>query len=306
MSSIELRAADGPGTGRARLGFGADSTILLAPEWRSLPDRVEVELVSGEAVAGSRSTAGLEPIRVKPEDRPSRSGVVILRVSADGEAPVPRAFWQRGFERERGRSGTKEKSPLSDTGVPAAWYRNGAALRAQGDVAAALESFKKAAAMDPDDARNWNMVGETLADLGHHDEAVKAFDQALALRPRFTTASGNKALALAATGRREASRAALAYLLAADPESTARILWKAQVLERLGDHEEAVGAYREYARLEPKRPDAWFRLGHALLRLQRFQDAVEAFDEALALDPGHDRAALERRASLNVLERRED
>jgi Flp pilus assembly protein TadD len=303
MTKLELRAADGPATGKSRLAFGVDSTLLVAPEWRTPPTRVDVEMVCGEKTWGNWSFDRFDPIRITPGDRPTRSGVVILRVAPDGRTPISRAFWQRGFERNRGRAHATRDMGVHDTENPGDWFRNGVVLAASRDYAAALESFKKAVSMDPDDARKWNKVGEMLAHLEQHDEALKSFDHAVALRPRFLTAAGNRALSLAALGRREDSVAALANLLDADPVSSSRFLWKGRILEELEDRDEAVAAYREYAELEPRRPEAWYRLGHVLLTLQRNGQAVAAFDEALALDPRHVRSIQERNVALRVIER---
>ena len=304
LAKLELRAVDGPAKGKSRLAFGADATIMLASEWRTPPDRIDVELTSHGNVAKEWSIRPLTSLRITPADRPASGGVVALRVAGDGGAPVTRAFWQRGFEKDRSRAGVARGPGISDPENPEAWYKNGLAHSSSGKYVLALESFTKALEMDPADAKKWNKKGETLALIGQHREALKSFDHALALNPTFVAAAGNKALSLIELDRREESAAALDMLMQIDSESDTRFLWSGRILEQLGELERAVESYRTYTELAPKRPDGWFKFGHCLLKLQRLEEAVAAYDKALELDPGDERSSRERRAALSGLKRK--
>jgi Flp pilus assembly protein TadD len=304
LASVELRSVDGPAKGKPRLAFGADATLLLASEWRSAPERVDVELTSRGSVAAQWTIRRLASLRITPGDRPASGGVVAIEVAADGGRPVTRGFWQRGFERDQSRAGATRGPQVSDPEDPAAWFKSGLALRSSGKYAQALESFGKALELDPGDAKKWNERGETLALMDRHGEALKAFDHALGLNPSFLGAAGNRALALAVLERREESLAALEHLMQIDTGAHTRFLWKGRVLEQLGELEQAVESLRTYTELAPKRPDGWAKLGHCLLKLQRLEDAVAAYDRALELDPQDERSIRERRAALGGLKRK--
>jgi Flp pilus assembly protein TadD len=304
LASLDLRALDGPASGKSRLAFGADTTVLLVPKWRSVPEQVDVEVVSGGDVAKSWTVRRNGAVRITPTDRPARNGVMAFRVSADGGKPVTRAYWQRGFEKDGLRTGIEVQRVIRDPENPNAWLANGVRLAASGEYGPALESLAKAILMDPGDEKKWNQKGETLALMGRHLEAVESFDHALALNPRFMTAAGNKALALADMDHEEESLAALALLVESHPEADSRFHWQGRVLERLGDREAALEPYRKYAEHQPKRPNAWRDLGHCLLNAQHLEEAVAAFDRALALDPTDERAGRERRAALSGLKSR--
>jgi Flp pilus assembly protein TadD len=301
LAALDLRAVDGPASGKSRLAFGADATLLLVPKWRSLPEQADVEVLSGDEVIKSWTVDRNGTVRVKPTDRPARNGVMAFRVSGDGEEPVTRAFWQRGFEKDGLRTEIEMLRTIRDPSNPNAWLANGVRLTASGEYGPALESLAKAILMDPGDEKKWNQKGETLALAGRHLEAVEAFDHALALNPRFMKAAGNEALALADLDKREESLAALALLVETHPEADSRHHWEGRVLERLGDREAAIGPYRTFAELQPNRPSAWRNLGHCLLNAQRLEEAVAAFDRALQLDPTDERAGRERRAALSGL-----
>jgi len=63
-------------------------------------------------------------------------------------------------------------------------YRELAAVeRQKGDAEAALAHFRRAAALDPADARSHEQIGEILEGRGEFDAAVKAYEEAIAIEP---------------------------------------------------------------------------------------------------------------------------
>ena len=63
-------------------------------------------------------------------------------------------------------------------------YRELAAVeRQKGDADAALEHFRKAAALDPGDAKTLAQIGELLEGRGEFEDAAKAYAEALAIEP---------------------------------------------------------------------------------------------------------------------------
>src|SRR5690349_19204021 len=66
------------------------------------------------------------------------------------------------------------------------------ALLGRGDVPAALDGFRAAAAADPGFAEALNNSGLVLQLLGRLREALADFDQALAVRPAYAEALTNR------------------------------------------------------------------------------------------------------------------
>ncbi|PAA86513.1 hypothetical protein BOX15_Mlig027768g2 [Macrostomum lignano] len=64
-----------------------------------------------------------------------------------------------------------------------------------GDFQRAVDSFKAALQVQPDDYLSWNKLGATLANSGRHEEAVQAYRRALSLAPGFVRARANLGIA---------------------------------------------------------------------------------------------------------------
>jgi tetratricopeptide (TPR) repeat protein len=97
------------------------------------------------------------------------------------------------------------------------------ALTQLGRHAAALESFDRAAELEPSAPEVWLDRGETLGKMGRFDEALPYFDRVLTLAPTFAPAWFGKARVLANLGRfDEGAAACRKYLELADPQDHLR------------------------------------------------------------------------------------
>ena len=60
----------------------------------------------------------------------------------------------------------------------------GNALKEQGKLEEAIESYNKALSLKPDSAEAYNNMGVTLKEQGKLEEAIEAYNKALAIKPR--------------------------------------------------------------------------------------------------------------------------
>ena len=72
---------------------------------------------------------------------------------------------------------------------------------AAGRYEAALESFRAAAALAPDDPVLAFNMGAVLRLLGRYNEELAVYDRALAINPRFALAQHNRAAVLLRLGQ---------------------------------------------------------------------------------------------------------
>ncbi len=85
----------------------------------------------------------------------------------------------------------------------ASWTYTGLALTALRRYDDALDAFKRATALDPNDAEAWAGFGELLIELGSHEQALTVLNHALALDidPKEASTWQSKARALRGLGR---------------------------------------------------------------------------------------------------------
>lgn len=170
LPDVALRAFD------ASLGARPAYAPALAGRGHALLalDRDADALVAFDAALAADS--GLAEVR-------RRADTVRLRVVDAAVAEARDARAARRFDQARAQyTRALEASPES-----AFLYRDRAAVaREQGDVAAAVEDLRRAAALDPSDADGLATLAETLAAAGQLAEAETIYRRAFALDPSET------------------------------------------------------------------------------------------------------------------------
>ena len=118
------------------------------------------------------------------------------------------------------------------------------------DYERALESYKKALALDPSLADNHFFVGMCYRELKQFENALTSFQEAYRLKP--------------------------------DAESAAEIAF---CFSHLGQMEKSMATYQEVIRLNPKDSFSYSELGRILMVSGRFNEAVTNLQRALQLQP---------------------
>ncbi len=80
------------------------------------------------------------------------------------------------------------------------WLAQARRLRLQGQNKKAIQAFKKALELDPNNVDALNEMGLTHVMIGEQSEAIAVYDMAIALRPDDPRAYINKAEAYLSTG----------------------------------------------------------------------------------------------------------
>jgi tetratricopeptide (TPR) repeat protein len=85
------------------------------------------------------------------------------------------------------------------------------------NATAALESFDKAIAINPDSATTWNYRGNALMSLDRYKEAIDSFDKAIAIKPDYASPWYNRGNALMELGRYAEAALSFTKVLTIDP-----------------------------------------------------------------------------------------
>jgi predicted O-linked N-acetylglucosamine transferase (SPINDLY family) len=167
------------------------------------------------------------------------------------------------------------------------WFLLGRVRHAQGDIDAAIDFLRKAAALDPGMIPAHNDLGILLHGRGEIDEAEACYRRAIEIAPRFAEAMSNLGALLAERGRLEQATDWYKRALAEkdDLPDAHNNLGSALVkLDRAGDAE---ALHRRAIELRPDFTDAHYNLGVALHDQGRFDDALASYATALRLTPGN-------------------
>ncbi len=161
-----------------------------------------------------------------------------------------------------------------------------ALLRAQRPAEAAV-AFEEAAWADPANGQYQMALGLALRSVGRIDDAVSAFRQAVRVLPGDEHARNGLGVCLMDLGQTGEGVRQLALGAAGAPNSADLHLNLGMALVATGSREDAVPAFRRAAELAPGDPEARVQLGAVLQSVGREAEAHAAFGEALSLAPRH-------------------
>jgi tetratricopeptide (TPR) repeat protein len=133
----------------------------------------------------------------------------------------------------------------------------GNALRAAGQLEAAVRSQRRALEITPGYAEAHNNLGSALLDLGLLEEASASFRQAAVLKPTFALAHSNLANVLVQQDQLEEAAASCRRALELNPALTGAIVQLAELEAAHGRFAAAEDLLRRALAIEPDMPEAW-------------------------------------------------
>ena len=154
-----------------------------------------------------------------------------------------------------------------------------------GDVEGAIEEFKRALAVDPNDVNVHNSLGVCYGVQDKLDEAIGAFETAIRLDPEDVMATFNLGLAQAKQGNPEK---ALELFLEAHrlDEDNPDVAYQIGMCCREKDEiDSALEYFEKAARNTRKGAHIFEALGESYLDKEMLQEAVKAYEKAIKLNP---------------------
>jgi tetratricopeptide (TPR) repeat protein len=193
--------------------------------------------------------------------------------------------------------------------------------RSQDDIATALEHYKKAVELAPQDADlRFNLAEAYQTKRTQLDDAIATYKKALELRPDFVAAKVNLGKALAEKGlyvqakeiltsatKESLSDAAAHYNLgvilmregavgpavteferavAVDPKHAHALNNLGVAWDTRANEKKALEYFKQATRADPTFAEAFFNQGMSYMKLNQSAQATKAFEQALKLEPG--------------------
>jgi tetratricopeptide (TPR) repeat protein len=171
------------------------------------------------------------------------------------------------------------------TGNSVAHNSLGVALVMQGRLDEALEHYRAALAIDPQDVDPYCNIAGILATKGRLEEAVASYRKALENEPDHVKARSDLGDLLVQLGRLD--EAAACYEKALEYQSDDALVHRnlGDLLRRLGRYDEAIAHFQKAIEFTPGDADAHINLGLGYQAEGKTELAMNQFRQALAIQP---------------------
>lgn len=157
----------------------------------------------------------------------------------------------------------------------------GVSLFRSGDYEGAVEAFRRAVELDPDNEQAYVSLGSAYLRINRAAEAARAFRRAIDLDPNDATAHLGLAQSHKLSGDPDSALAELQQTLELDPENADATYTLALVHMDLGNLDEEVRALERTVSLDPLRSPAQSRLADIYLSRGMYPEAIAALKAAL-------------------------
>ncbi len=150
-------------------------------------------------------------------------------------------------------------------------------LKQRGMNKKAVEVYRKALEMDPENIDLLNEIGLILIHIGEQIGAIQYFDRAIAISPTDPRGYANKAEAYLTMGDFENALSVANAALEIITNSAEIWVRKARALESLLRIDEAIEAYHEALKYNSEDPEVWKSLALCLDAKERWPEVARAY-----------------------------
>jgi tetratricopeptide (TPR) repeat protein len=263
----------------------------------TMDDKV-VESVNGVRVGmGDPTNVDFDLAEIQKKQQAAASGAAPsqeqLRSMSEGER---KAYEEQLKKRQQQISKNKELNEAFNAGMVAKEMK---------DFPAAVEKFKAASEIDPEQHVVWAQLADVQLSLAQSktgdertqilDGAIASYDKAIALQPTNGAYVHNKGLALVRAGKIDEGKAALTQAAQLDPVNAGKYFFNlGAIMINTNNTEGAVEAFKKAVEADPKYAEAYFQLGTALVGKAEMKEdgsivpvpgTVEAFKKYVDLTP---------------------
>jgi tetratricopeptide (TPR) repeat protein len=149
----------------------------------------------------------------------------------------------------------------------------------------ALGAFQKAIEQNDSDAQAWNGLGNLYQETGKNDDAIYAYLKAVDFSPDHAPSWSSLGTIYLDNGQLEDALAAFEKAVDIDPIATNTWLGLAKIYQQQGDDEKAGMAYQNVIEQDPGNTMAWNELGDLYKNAGAFDEAIHSYQQALNSNP---------------------
>lgn len=172
----------------------------------------------------------------------------------------------------------------------------------ENNIDAALQHYRNALALTPDDfIMTFNMANE-LYNQGHHEEAIEYYDRAAHLNPRVEQIYFNRGVVLTQMNKHEEAANSFMQALNTKPNYIKAYVHAGHAFEQCNKHDEAISVYQKGIQLDPDNAHMHHRLGLLHKSKDHFQEAVDHLRHATQKNPQSNTYKLELANALHLVD----
>ena len=264
--------------GEARARNLAAVGVLLGTLLPALVLRLPALLIPG-AVAGAAGflTVSRGAKALMPRALGGLAAALLVAAFLMGVAGAPILREQvsaTGFAEATRRTGTFEMIDTETSSEASVALTEGVSLFRRGDFAGAVEAFRRAVELAPDNPGAYVSLGSAYMRLNRQAEAARSFRKAIDLAPDDPTAHLGLGQAYKLSGDPDSAISELERALELDPENADAAYTLALVFLDLGDIEDEIDALTRTVALDPLHSPAHSRLADIYLSRQMYPEAI--------------------------------
>jgi superkiller protein 3 len=165
------------------------------------------------------------------------------------------------------------------------YYTKGFNARENGFNALAIEYYQKTIALNPNNAKAYNNMGNAYNDLKKHGEAIRCFQEAIAIDPNLATVYVNMGNAYDGLKNYQETFRYYQKALTIDPNFASAYYNMGVAYMNLENYGEAIRCYKKTVAIDPNMADAYGNMGLSYANLKNYGEAIQCYKKAVAIDP---------------------
>jgi len=149
----------------------------------------------------------------------------------------------------------------------------------------AIESYKKAIAINPDYADAHYNLGIAYRKQGEYDLAIASYQKAIAINPDDAKAHYNLGYAYRKQGKYDLEIKSYKKAIAIDPDLAKAHYNLGNAYGEQGEYDLAIASYQKAIAIDPNLAEAHYSLGIAYRKQGEYEKAIDAFKTAIGINP---------------------
>jgi CHAT domain-containing protein/Flp pilus assembly protein TadD len=176
----------------------------------------------------------------------------------------------------------------------------------RGNYTAALATFHKAAALEPQNPQVLYGLGLACDRLEQYQDAVEYLNQALEIQPNYILALARRGLAYKELKQTPQAEADFERVIAIAPQDADDWYARGIALGNLGRYEDEIASYDQALTIQPNDQNSWYCRGIALKCLGLWREALISWEKVLEINPNDPQALNWYGNALDMLDRFEE